>query len=131
MSEDWENSKQYLVKKYFETSLDALCENDESHGLFNINNRSDGTDVTVEDAAADSRELLLKIYELIETPGFFTNRQRQVISLTLGWHNKRYIGPKNISEISKILGIVQPVSFNHMRLIVRKLKKHFKTSKII
>lgn len=128
MPQDWEAARSHLIKKYFECSLDQLCEANSNNGAFMIDNR-----VEVDDA--ENVEMLHafinELHELLETPGFFTARQKQVLSLMLGWHGRKYVGARNISEISKILKLAQPVIFNHYKLIVKKLKRHFSKEKNI
>jgi hypothetical protein len=120
MMADWENQREYLIKKYFECSLDQLCEANANNVAFMI--EGEGSD-------GESNERLHafinELHALLDRPDYFTARQKQVLSLMLGWHGRKYIGARNISEISKILKLAQPVIFNHYKLIVKKLKTHF------
>lgn len=126
---DFENSSQYIIKKYFETSLDALIENSNFGGIQGISSMTEDTSDPME--AIEHRKMIEerieKIHFLLSEPKFFTDRQKQVLGLSLGWADGKYVGCKNVSEISRILGISQPVVFNHSRLITTKLQKYFNT----
>ena len=124
--EDFENKSMYLIKKYFETSLDALCENNTTGISSMIEPDSDSLDDLESRKRAEER--VEKVYSLLSDSKFFTTRQKQVLSLSLGWIDGRYVGCKNVSEISRILRLSQPVVFNHMKLIIKKLQRYFDTS---
>ena len=127
LSADWENQTVYLLKKFFEVSLESLLKEGQDKGI------ADGKiaqylEKDEEEIAAKKEEQLkyvLEIYVLLKDKDFFTERQRQVLSLLFGWSGNRYVGHKSISDIAKILGIAQSVAFNHHRLAIKKLKKHF------
>ena len=135
----WEDQFAYLAKRFFETSLDGLLERQHEYGAGKDNEVFCSRFLT--EIVPDSEEALLgqeqiekkmelisEIYSLLSDREFFTERQKEVLSLLFGWDEGNYVGPKTVSDIAKILGIAQPVAFNHLRLAIRKLKKHFKTS---
>ncbi|NCU27494.1 sigma-70 family RNA polymerase sigma factor [Candidatus Nomurabacteria bacterium] len=124
---DYENGAAYLIKKYFECSLDAITENNSTGGILGISSLIEIDPATAEDQEARQRagERIEQVYKLLSDPEFFIDRQKQVLSLSLGWIDGKYVGCKNVSEISRILGLSQPVVFNHYKLIVKKLQKHF------
>jgi len=129
MFKDYENSSSYLIKKYFETSLDALIENSNFSGVQGISSMMEDASDSAEalEYRKTVEERIEKIHALLLEPKFFTERQKQVLGLSLGWADGKYVGCKNVSEISRILGISQPVVFNHSRLIITKLQKYFNT----
>jgi len=136
MFRDWENHHAYLTKKFFEVSLDQLMESVGDSGI-RIRSVSTFNDLCksqeqVLEEAEEREELYRKvqeIYTLLRDSKFFTDRQRQVLGLLFGWNGPNYVGPKSISDIAKVIGISQPVAYNHLRLAVRKLRKHFGVEK--
>ena len=129
---DWENQREYIIKKYFECSLDQLCAGNIGNGIFDIDALTEKhIDESLEEAERQNKRahFVEELHKLIDTPKFFTDRQRQVLLLLLGWHNDRFVGARNISEISKILHLTQPVVFNHYKLIIKKLKRFFNHDK--
>ena len=141
MPKDWENHYAYLTKKYVEISLDALLEQQADNGAGKNSHLTNSrflkefekdSEELLEDQEklAEKHKLISEIYSLLSDEKFFTDRQRQVLGLLFGWNQNTYVGPKTVSDIAKVLQIAQPVAFNHLRLAVRKLKKHFnKTGK--
>lgn len=129
---DWENHFQYLQKKYHELSLDQLLESqgDSVHHLKKSLTQKLSCDDKLAQLDEEERrervhQRVQQIYDLLRDREFFTDRQRQVLSLLFGWNGNSYVGPKTISDIAKLLGVAQPVAYNHLRLSVKKLKKHF------
>ena len=131
MSQDYESSREYLVKKYFECSLDQLCAGNINNGIFSSSALVELDAEEEAERVARRMAFVEELHKLLGTTKFFTDRQRQVLLLLLGWHNDRYVGTRNISEISKILHIAQPVVFNHYKLIIKKLKRHFEKKKML
>lgn len=131
----WSDQYEYLTKRFHELSLDQILETsgDSMHRLKEPllkKMRSEDYLATLEeDERRDRiRARVQGIYDLLRDREFFTERQREVLSLLFGWNGSQFVGPKTISDIAKLLGIAQPVAFNHLRLAIKKLKKHFGTA---
>lgn len=123
---DWEHQYVYLMKRYFEVSLDFLIST-QGH----IPSSKKIVDKLVFDPSENDEkdgriEKIEMIYNLINSKGFLTDRQRQVASLYLGWNDNVFVGSKRVSDIARILGIAQPVAFNHLKFVIKKIKKHIK-----
>lgn len=128
---NWESERAYLTKKFHELSLDQLLE---ASGKSMIRLKSpllrrmtvDSEEEFVEgERQQELQKRIQDIYSLLRDRKFFTDRQRQVLSLLFGWNGNTFVGPKSVSDIAKVIGVAQPVAFNHLRLAIRKLKKHF------
>lgn len=86
-------------------------------------------DDTLKELKRDRAKKIATILTLLKKPGFFTERQVQVISLLFGWNGKTFVGPRGFSDIAKIMHIKQPVVYNHFKAAAKKIRKHFNLKK--
>lgn len=130
---DWEEVKRKMDKKYWESPL-----TEDQYKNFITNGF-----LEEEDEKQSKKEIAKKaemILGLMEKKGFFTERQKQVLSLLFGYNGKitakrktNFVGSKSFSDIARIMNIKQPVVYNHFKAARTKIQKylnmHIKTKK--
>jgi len=112
---DWDNHLQYLVRKFFESPLDDATLKEYLFKKHQIDDTEE----------KDEKVRKLKIIFHLLHNNFFAPQETKVLSLYLGWMNDRWIKPRKISDIAKIMGISQAVTYNYFMNAVKKLRKYF------
>jgi len=112
---DWDNHLQYLVRKFFESPLDDATFKEYTLKKYLIDDTEDN----------DEKSRKLKIIFHLLHNNFFAPQETKVLSLYLGWINDRWVKPRKISDIAKIMGISQAVAYNYFMNAVKKLRRYF------
>jgi len=112
---DWDNHLQYLVRKFFESPLDDTTLKEYLFKKYQIDDTEE---------KEEKVKKIKTIFYLLHN-NFFSPQETKVLSLYLGWLNGRWIKPRKISDIAKIMGISQAVTYNYFMNAVKKLRKYF------